>query len=466
MSGRANALLPPLFFAPAALWFLAALGAAPLLVSGLLVHFYRARILALTHMITLGWLSMAMMGVLYRYLPALVKRPLPFPRLALLQWATFVVGVLAFVVHLWLGRWSGAAWAGGLLVGSAVLLCANIWPLLRTAPRHGVAEVGVFAASAFLVVAATIGTLLAIGKSPPILPGGTLDNLAGHAHLAGAGWVGITVCALSYRFLPAFLLPEFDPVVVARRLVVLLVAAVAALAWTLFTRSGAATALAIGLAAGVLGHAALVTRVVVSHRLPLDWTTWQAVASTAWCAFAAAGGAATAVVGVDDALGARLAAAYAIAGLLGWFSNLLIGVSYKLFPAFVMAARTELGRAQVPLAALAERSRGGAAGGPRPVQRGPRDPGRRPPRRPPGGPGHGRGAARARRGALRRLHAPHARLRRARAPRRAIRWRSCRDLPDRSPGAAAPEPRMAPCREHFLRYLCFITGRGLRPPRR
>ncbi len=352
MSGRANALLPPLFFAPAALWFLAALGAAPLLVSGLLVHFYRARILALTHMITLGWLSMAMMGVLYRYLPALVKRPLPFPRLALLQWATFVVGVLAFVVHLWLGRWSGAAWAGGLLVGSAVLLCANIWPLLRTAPRHGVAEVGVFAASAFLVVAATIGTLLAIGKSPPILPGGTLDNLAGHAHLAGAGWVGITVCALSYRFLPAFLLPEFDPVVVARRLVVLLVAAVAALAWTLFTRSGAATALAIGLAAGVLGHAALVTRVVVSHRLPLDWTTWQAVASTAWCAFAAAGGAATAVVGVDDALGARLAAAYAIAGLLGWFSNLLIGVSYKLFPAFVMAARTELGRAQVPLASL------------------------------------------------------------------------------------------------------------------
>ncbi len=352
MSGRANALLPPLFFAPAALWFLAALGAAPLLVSGLLVHFYRARILALTHMITLGWLSMAMMGVLYRYLPALVKRPLPFPRLALLQWATFVVGVLAFVVHLWLGRWSGAAWAGGLLVGSAVLLCANIWPLLRTAPRHGVAEVGVFAASAFLVVAATIGTLLAIGKSPPILPGGTLDNLAGHAHLAGAGWVGITVCALSYRFLPAFLLPEFDPVVVARRLVVLLVAAVAALAWTLFTRSGAATALAIGLAAGVLGHAALVTRVVVSHRLPLDWTTWQAVASTAWCAFAAAGGAATAVVGVDDALGARLAAANAIAGLLGWFSNLLIGVSYKLFPAFVMAARTELGRAQVPLASL------------------------------------------------------------------------------------------------------------------
>lgn len=352
MSGRTNALLPPLFFAPAALWFVAALVTAPLFVSGLLVHFYQPRILALTHMITLGWISTAMIGVLYRYLPALVKRPIPFPRLALLQWATFVVGVLAFVVHLWLGRWSGAAWAGGMLVGSALLLCANVWPLLRTAPRRGVAEVGVFASTAFLVVAATIGTLLAIGKSHPILGGGTLANLAGHAHLAGVGWVGITVCALSYRFLPAFLLPAFDPVKIALRLVVLLVAAVAALAWALFTRSAAVTTLAIGLAAAVLAHVVLVTRVVASHRLPLDWTTWQAVASTVWCALAAVGGAATAVVGIDGALGARLAAAYVLAGLLGWFSNLLIGVSYKLFPAFVMGARTELGRAQVPLAAL------------------------------------------------------------------------------------------------------------------
>ena len=48
----------------------------------------------------------------------------------------------------------------------------------------------------------------------------------------------------------------------------------------------------------------------------------------------------------------RLAAAYGVAGIVGWMSNLIIGISYKLFPGFVAAARTQLGRRPVPLAVL------------------------------------------------------------------------------------------------------------------
>ena len=353
LSDRTSALLPPLYFAPAAAFFAAALVALPFLERDLLVYFYQARLLAVTHMITLGWLSMAMIGVLYRYVPALVKRALPAPRIALAQWATFLIGVVGLVVHFWLGLWPATAAAAAVLLVSSLLLCVNLWPLLWHAPRRGMTECGILCSTAFLIAAAALGTLLAVHKTYPFLGGGMLDNLAAHAHIAAVGWVGITVCALSFRFLPAFLLPAIDVNDNARRLVGVLAVLVAVLAAALLMRSPWAAPVGLALAAAILCYVVLVARVVASRQLPLDWTAWHAVASVSWCAGAAiAGGAIAALVGVQSELGARLAAAYGIAGLLGWVSNLLIGVSYKLFPAFVLAARNDLGRPRAPIGLL------------------------------------------------------------------------------------------------------------------
>jgi hypothetical protein len=92
---------------------------------------------------------------------------------------------------------------------------------------------------------------------------------------------------------------------------------------------------------------------VASRRMPIDWTARHALASAAWLSAAVVGGVALAWLGTDTAGGARLAAAYGAAGLLGWMSNLVIGMSYKLFPGFVVAARAERGRPPVPIATLA-----------------------------------------------------------------------------------------------------------------
>jgi hypothetical protein len=86
--------------------------------------------------------------------------------------------------------------------------------------------------------------------------------------------------------------------------------------------------------------------------MPLDWTARHALASLGWCLVAATAGVALAVVGTASEHVARLAAAYGTAGLLGWLSNLVIGVSYKLFPGFVAGARSERRRRPLPLAVL------------------------------------------------------------------------------------------------------------------
>ncbi|MFN8543260.1 MAG: hypothetical protein U0807_03530 [Candidatus Binatia bacterium] len=353
---RIAALLPPCFFGAAVLFFTVGLALAPFVLPDLLAHFYQAHVLALTHTFTLGWLSMAMVGVLYRYVPAITKRHVPHPRLALVQYGTFVLGVATLIVQFWRGDWVVATAAAGVLVVSVALLCANLWPLLWSAPRHGVAEVGILAATALFFSAAVLGTLLAADKTWPFLGGSLLTNLGAHVHLAAVGWVGLTLCALSFRFLPAFLLPTLDASDPARRLVLLLATEVVLLVGTLLLRSRLAAVVGIALAVGLGTYVVLVLEVIRTHRMPIDWTGRHAIASAVWCVVAVAAGVALALIGAETETGVHLTAAYAAAGLLGWMSNMVIGVSYKLFPGFVAAARTERGRRVVPMGVLGVRA--------------------------------------------------------------------------------------------------------------
>lgn len=346
------ALLPPCFFAPAVLAFATALVAARILLGELQFFFYQPRILALTHTLTLGWVSLTIQGVLYRYVPGLTKQAVPHPRLAVVQWVTFVVGAAGLVAGFWAHHWQPTLAAAALLVVSSFLLCVEMWPMLLRAPRRGVAEVGLFLSTAFLVLAATLGTLLVVDKLRPFLHGSVLTNLGAHAHLAALGWVGITIAALSFRFLPAFLLPTVDLTATARRLVIALAAAVSVLTVALLARSDVAQGAAAALAALVVTYAVLVLRLVASRRMPMDWTAWHAVAGAGWVVFCGLCGVALASHGADDQVGARLAAAYGVAGIVGWMSNLIVGVSHKLFPGFVAAARAHRERAPAPLAVL------------------------------------------------------------------------------------------------------------------
>jgi hypothetical protein len=346
------ALLPPCVFARAVAAFATALVAAPFLLDDLDAFFYQPRVLALTHVLTLGWVSLTIQGVLYRYVPGLTKQRVPHPRLAIVQWATFVAGAAGLVAGFWTHRWPATTAAAAVLVASSVLLCVEMWPMLRRAPRRGVAEVGLFLSTAFLVVAATLGTLLAADKLHPLVHGSVLTNLGAHAHLAALGWVGTTIASLSFRFLPAFLLPTVDLGAAARRLVVALAAAVVVLAVALLARSDVAQGAAAALTTLVVAYAVLVLRLVASRRMPMDWTAWHAIAGAGWVTFGGLAGSVLAWHGAGDQLGARLAAAYGVAGIVGWMSNLIVGVSYKLFPGFVAAARVQRERPPVALAVL------------------------------------------------------------------------------------------------------------------
>ncbi len=206
---RVVALVPINFFILAALSFAAGIAAMPLIVRDVVAdYFYGPWQLALVHTFTLGWITASIMGVMYRYAPALTRSTLPFPRLAVAQFVLFFIGASGMVSHFAIGIWFGTWLAAIVMLVSVLLFALNLTPLLWPQVGGGIAETGMFGAICFLFAAATLGLLLAIDKNYSFMGGSLLTNLGAHVALAALGWVTLAICAVSYRMLPAFILPR------------------------------------------------------------------------------------------------------------------------------------------------------------------------------------------------------------------------------------------------------------------
>ncbi|HLB45785.1 MAG TPA: hypothetical protein VJL59_02050 [Anaerolineales bacterium] len=327
------------FFVFAIVSFALGLAAAPWLVVEAVDFFYQPHLLALVHTFTLGWITPTIMGVMYRFAPALTKRPLRFERLALVQLGLYLIGVIGMVAHFAVGSWPGNWSSSALVVVSGVLFAVNLLPGLASGFERGVAEAGMFLSVVFFIAAATLGFLFALDKSVDLFGGSLIPNLGAHAALAGCGWITLTICALSYRFVPAFLLPKVLPAPHVRRQLYGIAFGATGLAATLIVSTGGAIIWSGIIVVALLAYAISLGRIVRSRQMPIDWTIRHALAGLGWLVIAAVIGLVLASVGAGSEAGSRFAAVYGIVGLFGWASNLIIGFSYQLFPAFVLRAR-------------------------------------------------------------------------------------------------------------------------------
>ncbi len=328
------------YFVIATLSFACGAAATPWEAGALTGYFYQASVLALVHTFALGWITAAIIGVMYRYVPALTHATLPYPRLLMPQLVLYVVGASGMVSHFALGSWSGIWSAALVVIASVGLFAANIFPPLWPRVGRGVAETGMFLALCFLLIAATLGFLLALDKSYGFLGGSLISNLAAHAHLAAIGWVTLTVCAVSYRMVPALALPRIALPKSAAWQLYAITAGVIGLVVTLLARLPGLALWSVVLALALVAYIVTIARLLWAHRKPVDWSVGHAIAGTAWLMVAITLGITLAFNGAQSELGARVASSYGVAGILGWMGNFIIGVSYYLFPAFVVRVRS------------------------------------------------------------------------------------------------------------------------------
>jgi hypothetical protein len=167
---------------------------------------YSPGILALTHLMVLGWATTTCLGVLFQLLPVLLQRPLRQRRL--LEWSYWPLA-LGSGLFSWAFTSHSALWliAGATLVALGLLgLAWGFGRSLLAARTWNVTTVGIALALAALVVQVCAGVLLVLNRRLGFWPGLGLNGAAGHALLGLVGWFTVLTVALSYRLVAMFTL--------------------------------------------------------------------------------------------------------------------------------------------------------------------------------------------------------------------------------------------------------------------
>ena len=347
--GRGVSPMLPLSYLMTALaaFVLAAL-AVPWLAPELAGHYYQPRVLALTHTMTLGWITLTIMGASYQIVPIVLGRPIWSERLARWQLALTAAGIGGLVGHFFIGQWPGLLWAAGLVtlgVGlhmvNAVLSVRGLASWTFTARLVALAHVG-------LGLTALFGTLLGVDKVVRILPGSLFPNLHAHVHLALLGWVLPMVIGVAARVYPMFLLAREPAGWPGRVQLWGLGVGVPAVVLGILASRVLLAAGALAVAAAVLAHVAWVHDMVRGRRRPaLDWGLRFVLTGALALVPATALGVALAL---DVLAGPRVALAYAALALGGWASLTISGMLLKIVPFLVWyrAYGPRVGREPVP----------------------------------------------------------------------------------------------------------------------
>ena len=171
-------VLPLMYFAFAHL----SLGTAFLLLAtqpeSIVGFFYHPRMIAVVHMVTLGWISSSILGAIYLVGPIALRMYVPARRLDYFAFALFAVGVIGLVGHFWIDSYSGMVWSAGTLVFAISCVTVRVLKALPTARLPLPVKLHIGFAFVNFPVAGTFGFLVGLEKLQiHVLPGFVLDSV-------------------------------------------------------------------------------------------------------------------------------------------------------------------------------------------------------------------------------------------------------------------------------------------------
>ena len=349
------------YFAMALAWLFAALA---LMVAGLgfpSVHLASPDTLVLVHVVCIGWLSLAMCGALFQFVPVLVAKPLFSEKWALPALGLLTAGLVALLAgFLGLGG-RLPAWHWLLPVGAVLLLAGfglivvdlglTAWQRPAGPARFvlvGLASLCATVAFGALFAFAHAGWAGGIGQSL-LASGVPLHAIAGMG-----GWLTLTAMGVSYRLLSMFMLaPDVDDCKSSMTLAAgafAVAVTVVGGTFAIWLSYGLGAVLSMVAAAG-LASIVLYGRDVIGifkgrKRRQLELNTRMAVLSFVSLAATALLGAALLLTGAFVAQ----VGAFVFLAVFGWLSGLVLAKLYKIvaFLTWLETYGPVMGRAPTP----------------------------------------------------------------------------------------------------------------------
>jgi len=307
-------------------------------------------VLALVHLVTLGWLTMTIMGASLQLTPVMIVAPLRATRFLSWQYPVYTGGVVLLLGGFWWMRpWLLAI--GGIVIVLAVLHYVVVLSITLLHATTRPLTLRFLAASLlYLCLVVGLGLTAALNMQFGFLEAGTDRLLSIHLTLGVLGWLSSLLMGVSYTLVRLFALAHGHDDRLGRVIFVLLQVSIVGLALG-FLISWLALIL---LGGGVLIVTALLfaydfwCMFRTRHRKLLDVTQYHSMAAVVYFCLVVPAGIASVAFGWQQP---AIFAALGMAALVGWLGQSIIGYLYKIVPFLVWHTRYGplVGREKIPL---------------------------------------------------------------------------------------------------------------------
>jgi hypothetical protein len=294
-------------------------------------------VFAITHLTTLGWVTMTIMGAAAQMAPALLGTRIRGEPTIPYQYGVFTLSVLLLVTGFARGNLALVAVGGsGLTLASSWFVALVLWTVLAAGPRRATVPPHLPVALVCFVLVVLWGTMLALDLRSGFWPGLLFAHrgLVVHLTLGLGGWFGLMVVGTFYRVVP---LVHGARVANARRGQVILALAVVAIAAVLVAVVGGIGWMfrdaAVCMAGALLLFSTEIVHVLQRRRTrapDLNVSHWYAVVAYSAVLAGIAVGWSIGVVHSNPP--GRLGECVVVLFLLGWVTQAIIGQLYKITP--------------------------------------------------------------------------------------------------------------------------------------
>ena len=328
---------PLLYFAFAHACLFAAMALLAARPSELGGFYYHPRLIAVVHLVTLGFITSSILGALYLVCPLALRLPLPEGRADTVMAVAWMVGVIGVASHFWIELYSGMAWAGATALLTPAWLGSRVLSGLPRAPVPLEARLPIGLAIVNLYLAGGLGVLLGINKYHPFLAVAQMDGVHAHLHLAAVGFATLMVVGAGYRMLPMAIPAAMPRGRIAFASTIAIEAGTLGLAAALLWARAWVPPFAFLVLAGLGLFLSRVVYMLRNRRPPPaerprpDWALFHAMQALTYLVLTGGIGAGLAVLTPSDAT-LRLAMAYGACGLLGFLCQIVVGIEARLWP--------------------------------------------------------------------------------------------------------------------------------------
>ncbi len=350
----ASLRLPGEHFAASLLFLLAGVigivSIAPDLAAG---NFMSIRVVGVTHLFTLGWLTTTIFGALYQLLPVALGAPVRSEMAGHMSFWCHAPGVAVFVTGIITNSEALHDAGISLIALGIVLLVINVGLTLPRSTNSDETWWSVVGALFFLVFTLLLGVLLVTNYHTGFLLDRRIATLAVHIHVALVGWVFMMVIGMSHRLLPMFLLAHGANTSWTKRALLFLPAGLPLFAiGMLYDLPLTAWMGVLLIELGVVSFVLQARAFAVARKRPrLDVGLRFAGVALVFLIVGAV--LAPVVLGLGGVVRPGLATVYMLFTLVGGLSMYVVGMYYKVVPflAWIARFRGRIGREKVPTVA-------------------------------------------------------------------------------------------------------------------